>query len=260
MYATERQELTRRLLADEGRVSVIDLSERFDVSTETIRRDLDRLEETGLLRRVHGGAVAPERISTAEPSLAERTVRSGAAKSAIARRALDALGEGFRGSVFFDAGTTTGAVAALFASGAVDRGIEVVTHALTVGNALAAGGDDVRLTVIGGRVRGRTAAAVGAETVRAVQGMRPDVAFVGTNGISADFGLSTPDPDEAAVKTAIVGAARRVVVVADADKHERELLVGFAPLSDIDVLVTDAQPPAALSTALADAGVQVWLP
>ena len=115
------------------------------------------------------------------------------------------------------------------------------------------------LTVIGGRVRGLTAAAVGADTVRAIEAMRPDVAFVGTNGLSAAFGLSTPDPDEAAVKRAIVRSARRVVVVADADKLGRELLVGFAPLSDIDVLVTDAAPDGELSAALADADVEVWL-
>ena len=86
-----------------------------------------------------------------------------------------------------------------------------------------------------------------------------DVAFIGTNGISASFGLSTPDPDEAAVKSAIVRAARRVVVVADAEKLGRELLVSFAPLDAIDVLVTDAAPDAELTAALSDAEVEVWL-
>ena len=93
----------------------------------------------------------------------------------------------------------------------------------------------------------------------ALEGLRPDVAFVGTNGVSAGFGLSTPDPDEAAVKRAIVRSARRVVVVADSDKLGRELLVSFAPLTQVDVLVTDAAPDAPLATALADADVEVWL-
>ena len=73
------------------------------------------------------------------------------------------------------------------------------------------------------------------------------------------FGLSTPDPDEAAVKSAIVRAARRVVVVADADKLGNELLVSFAPLEAIDVLVTDAAPDPVLAAALSDAQVEVWL-
>ncbi|GAB2853681.1 hypothetical protein GCM10027024_32070 [Microbacterium insulae] len=199
-----------------------------------------------------------DRESTAEPALAERLQRHSAAKSAIGRRALDALGGGFRGSVYLDAGTTTAAVAGALAPRLGDGGIEVVTHALTLAHALASV-PNAALTVIGGRVRGLTAAAVGADTARTIEGLRPDVAFLGTNGVSAGFGLSTPDPDEAAVKRAIVRAARRVVVVADADKHDRELLVGFAPLEDVDVLVTDAPPGPELSAALADAGVEVWL-
>jgi DeoR family fructose operon transcriptional repressor len=115
------------------------------------------------------------------------------------------------------------------------------------------------LSLIGGRVRGLTAAAVGADTVRAIESLRPDVAYIGTNGVSASFGLSTPDPDEAAVKRAIVRSARRVVVVADADKFGAELLVGFASLRDIDVLVTDTAPDGDLAEALADAEVEVWL-
>jgi DeoR family fructose operon transcriptional repressor len=258
MYATERHEQIELALATQGRVSVVELADRFEVTTETIRRDLDHLESIGALRRVHGGAVGRERASTREPSVAERLEHHGGAKAAIGARALDALGAGFRGSVFLDAGTTTAAVAASLAPRLAAEPIEVVTHSLTLGHALAAV-PGASLSLIGGRVRGLTAAAVGADTVNAIGALRPDVAFVGTNGLSAEFGLSTPDPDEAAVKRAIVAAARRVVVVADSEKFGAELLVGFAPLRDIDVLVTDAAPDAELAAALADAGVEVWL-
>ena len=258
MYATERRKLIERLILDDGRVSVLDLADRFEVTTETVRRDLDQLEATGTLRRVHGGAVAPERESTAEASIAQRLQRQGAAKTAIGRRAMAAIGPDFRGSVFLDAGTTTNAVAAQLAPRLANSAIEIVTHSLTLAHALAAA-PNASLTLIGGRVRGLTAAAVGADTVRAIEAIRPDVAFIGTNGVSADFGLSTPDPDEAAVKRAIVRSARRVVVVADAEKLGRDLLVGFAALTDVDVLVTDAAPDAELSAALAEADVEVWL-
>jgi DeoR family fructose operon transcriptional repressor len=263
MYAVERQQRIEQILVEEGRVAVVDLARRFDVTTETVRRDLGVLEEAGSLVRVHGGAVAKDADSTSEPTVIERAGRHGAAKNAIAERALTALGPGFHGSVFIDAGTTTAAVAAglserLSAVQPSGRPIEAVTHSLTIAPALAAT-DDVSLTVIGGRIRGITAAAVGVETVNAIRRLRPDVAFIGTNGVSAEFGLSTPDPDEASVKSAIVQSARRVIVVADASKHDRELLVTFASLEDIDVLVTDAEPPAALGAALADAGVEVWI-
>lgn len=264
MYAVERQQLIERILLDEGRVAVVDLARRFDVTTETVRRDLGALEEAGTLVRVHGGAVAKDADSTNEPTLSERTLRHGAAKQAIALRALGALGDGFRGSVFIDAGTSTAAVATALAArlAVTSEGgrehVEAVTHSLTSAPALAAA-EGISLTVIGGRIRGVTAAAVGAEAVTAIGRLRPDIAFVGTNGLSAGFGLSTPDPDEASIKSAIVRAARMVVVVADASKLERELLVTFAALSDIDVLVTDAEPAHELAAALADAGVEVWV-
>lgn len=264
MYAMERQQLIERILLDEGRVGVVDLARRFSVTTETVRRDLGVLEETGALVRVHGGAVAKDADSMNEPTLLERTQRHGPAKQAIAARALHALGESFHGSVFIDAGTTTAAVAEQLAARLTlapetsRERVEVVTHSLTIAPALAAT-EGVSLTVIGGRIRGVTAAAVGADAVAAIGRLRPDIAFVGANGISADFGLSTPDPDEASIKAAIVGAARKVVVVADASKNDRELLVTFAGLDDIDVLVTDAEPAPALAAALADAGVEVWV-
>lgn len=260
MYAMERQQLIERLLVDDGRVSVIDLARRFEVTTETVRRDLDQLERSGALRRVHGGAVARERDSLAEPTFAERTGVRTQAKAAIARRALDVISDRFHGSLYFDAGTTTHAVAIQLADHLVLTAgqVEIVTHAMPLANTLA-GAPDADVTVIGGRIRTATAAAVGADTVRAIERLRPDIAFLGTNGISASFGLSTPDPDEAAVKSAIVRAARRVVVVADADKLGTELLVSFAPLSEIDVLVTDAAPDAGLAAALSEADVEVWL-
>ena len=111
MYATERQQLIEQLITTEGRVVVIDLARRFGVTTETVRRDLDQLESAGLVRRVHGGAVARTRVSTAETSFVERTQRRTDAKLAIAARALDAIGTHGDGSVYIDAGTTTAALA-----------------------------------------------------------------------------------------------------------------------------------------------------
>lgn len=259
MYATERQQQIEHLVATDGRVAVVDLARRFGVTSETVRRDLDQLEDLGAIRRVHGGAVSRSRVSTAEPSIAERSLRHSAAKKAIAACTIENLASDLTGSLYLDAGTTTAAIATQLIKRAADSGspLEVVTHSMTVAHLLA-GATNLQLTAIGGRVRGLTAAAVGAQTVQAIEGLRPDIAILGTNGISAAFGLSTPDPDEAAVKRAIVRSARRVIVVADSEKFDAELLVSFAGLGDIDVLVTDGPVPAALATALNDADVEVW--
>jgi len=259
MYATERQQLIEHLIATEGRVAVVELARTFGVTTETVRRDLDQLESAGAIRRVHGGAVARSRASTSESSITERAGRRTEAKLAIADRAMAAIPPGFEGSVYVDAGTTTAALGRLLmARPAEQTPLEIVTHSMTVAHLLA-GAPALSLTAIGGRVRGITAAAVGAQTVDAVSRLRPDVAFVGTNGLSAGFGLSTPDPDEAAVKTAILAAARRVIVLADSEKFDAELLVSFGRLDDVDVLVTDAQPAGFLADEIAAADMEVWV-
>lgn len=261
MYATERQIAIERQLTSQGRVSVVELARAFDVTTETVRRDLDALERAGALRRVHGGAVALDRTSTVETAVAERGLQRGAEKADIATRALAAIPSGFRGSIFVDAGTTTAAFARALGDHlrAVGATAEIVTHAVPIAAELGARGD-LALSVIGGRVRGLTAAAVGSSTVRAIEALRPDVAVIGTNGIAAPFGLSTPDPEEAAVKQAIVASARRVIVLADSSKAGEEYLVRFARLEDVDVVVTDAPLPDDLADALAVAGAEVWLP
>lgn len=258
MYATERHTIIERLLHDDSRVTVVDLAERFGITPETVRRDLDHLETAGILRRVHGGAVPADNASTSEPSLSDRREQHSAAKAAIGRRARSLIPPGFDGSIFFDAGSTTAAAAGELADDLSGGSIEVVTHSLAIAHPLSELAH-VSLTLIGGRLRGLTSAAVGAGTVRSIEGMRPDIAIVGVNGMSADFGLSTPDVDEAAVKTAIVRSARRMVVVADAGKFDRESLVSFATLRDIDVLVTDEQPTGTLAEALRDADVEVRL-
>lgn len=259
MYATERQDAIAATLQSAGRVSVADLAEHFDVTTETVRRDLDALESAGLLRRVHGGAVPVGRSSVVELSVAEREVQHNTAKAAIARAAMRLVPPSFTGSIALDAGTTCAAVAAELArwepatSGAT---ITVITNSVPIASTLQHS-EHVELHLLGGRVRGVTSAAVGTATVEQIGALRPDIAFVGTNGLSAGFGLSTPDEYEAAVKAAYVLAARRSVVVADAAKHGLEALMRFARLDEIDTVVTDEQPPADLAGALAEADVEV---
>ena len=259
MYATERQAHISRRLAERGRVSVVALADDLGVTPETIRRDLDALEQEGSLRRVHGGAVPLRSGGIAEPSIAERMTVNADAKQLIAHRALDLITDGYRGAVVFDAGSTVGAVAEALGDRVAVTGakLDVVTHAVPVAHTLSLL-TDVDLTVLGGQVRGLTAAAVGTATLTALDSLRPDLAFIGTNGVSADFGLSTPDPAEAAVKAAIVRAARRTVLVADQSKFGIESLVRFANLADVDILVTDAPPDDELAAALAAADVEVW--
>lgn len=252
MFAEERYNRIAALVASEGRVTVAQLAARFNITKETVRRDLDLLEKDGLLRRVHGGAVPVTSASTIELSLTSREDRNQAEKARIAKAALAMLPE--EGSIVLDGGTTTGNLASLLAQEPVEQRL-VITHSIPVAHTLIGSGQQVEF--IGGRVRGLTSACVGSGTASRYRTFRPDIGLIGTNGVHPQFGLSTPDPEEASVKAAIVQSARRVIVLADSSKLNEEALVGFADLSDIDALITDAQPSPELTRALADADVDL---
>ena len=264
MFAEERQQLIVGLITASGRASVTDLAERFSITTETVRRDLAALEAAGSVRRVHGGAVSPDRFSTNEESILVRTDQRQPEKTRIAEAALALIPQDRTGSILIDAGSTTEALAELLAArtaaAAAISGpaaeLVVITHSLPIAAKLS-GEPGIALHLLGGKVRGITQAAVGQSTVEAARRIRPDIAFIGTNGIHAAFGLSTPDPEEAAVKAAFVQSARRIVVLADASKLDAETLVQFASLKDLDTLITDTKPSQDLADALADAGVEV---
>ncbi|SEB46302.1 DeoR/GlpR family DNA-binding transcription regulator [Arthrobacter woluwensis] len=257
MFAEERHSTIADLLTAHGRVTVTELAQRFTITPETVRRDLALLEEQGELRRVHGGAVAVDRGSTAETSVPERLATHSEQKQRIAAAAFALLPRTSAASIVLDAGTTTEALAGLIAQRDADApALLVLTNSIPIAAALS-DTPGVALHILGGKVRGVTQAAVGAGTVAELRNVRPDIAFVGTNGIHADFGLSTPDPEEAAVKTAFVQAARRTVVLADASKLDAETLVRFATLEDVDTLVTDGTPSLELAEALSTAEAEV---
>ena len=253
MYAEERQRAIADQVRAHGRASVTALADRFDVTSETVRRDLAVLERSGSVQRVPGGAVKAGTVEVVnELGLAQRESSHTAEKAAIARAAIRFLpSDG--GSVIFDAGTTTYQAAKLLPA---DRRLTVISTSLQLGQALTAH-ERATLLMVGGRVRGLTQAAVGAETVAALGKMRASVAFVGTNGISEGHGLSTPDAEEASVKSAIVAAAQRVVVLADSSKMGREDFSSFAPLDEVDVLITDDGIDPEFSAALSAHGIEV---
>ena len=252
MYAEERQQAIAQLVAECGSVSVADLATEFVVTTETVRRDLSLLERAGLLRRVHGGAIPAGALASIEAALSDRDAANTRQKDEIARAALAQLPAG-EATILIDAGSSTARLAALLPT---DRQLVVITHAVSVAARLA-GLPHVSLHLLPGRVRPSTQAAVGADTVAALQRLRADIAFLGTNGISVSHGFSTPDLEEAATKRALVQAARRTVVLADASKFGTETTQRFAGLGEIDVVVTDQGADRATCAELTAHGLEV---
>lgn len=259
MYGSERRRHITETLAASGRVTVADLASGLDVSTETIRRDLSVLETEGHLERTHGGAVPAVPGGRVERTLAARRGENVAAKSAIGRAALRLLPTA-GGSILLDAGSTTASLAEALGEARPDGPeLALFTNSVPLADSLHRSGAP-GLHVLGGAVRGLTGACVGAPVLRALDAIRVDVAFLGTNGLNAERGLTTQDPDEAAVKAAMCRAARRVAVLADSSKFGHEFLVSFAGLDQLDVLVTDVPPTGQLAAALRDRGIEVVLP
>jgi DeoR family fructose operon transcriptional repressor len=199
---------------------------------------------------VHGGAIPVERLGF-EPAVAARDAVMTSEKERIAKAALAELPDG--GAIIIDAGTTTSRLAEAIP---MDRELTVIVNAPPLATMLAAR-PNLAVIILGGRVRGRTLATVDDWGMSPLRNMFVDVAFMATNGLSPERGLTTPDPAEAAVKRAMIAAARRTILLADHTKVGNDYLARFANLSDIDLLITDTGLDAELGDELEQAGLRV---
>jgi DeoR family fructose operon transcriptional repressor len=248
--ASSRQSAILGTLRTRGQLRAVKMAEELGVTHETIRKDLLTLEAHGLLRRVHGGAVPVESLSF-EPAIDARTSMVEE-KQRIAAAATEFLPPS--GAILLDSGTTTLALAANLPPGS---SLIAITNALPIALALMT---HPQLTVhlLGGRIRSATMATVDSWALRNLTEVQADVAFVGANAFSLEHGLSTPDSAEAAVKSAMVKAARLTVLLADHTKFGRDAVFRYADLDVIDVLVTDKGMSASDAQALeSEAGIEV---
>lgn len=233
-----------------GSVDVADLARRFEVTTETIRRDLSDLQQRQLLCRVHGGAVPVERHHH-EPMVDARDMQNATEKLRIGREAIREVPE--QGSVIIDSGSTGQRFGEVFP---VDRRVHVVTNSLITASTLARRGV-AELTVLGGGVRTNTFAMVDASTVAAVRALRVDVLFISCDGLSFQRGLTTPYREESLVKRVMIESARRVVAIVDQSKFGNDQMFSFASLDEIDVLITDTRVDDDTVTVLAEHDLEV---
>jgi DeoR family transcriptional regulator, fructose operon transcriptional repressor len=230
----ERHRQIHRLALKNGSVDVSELALHFEVTTETIRRDLSELQERGLVRRVHGGAVPVEQHHH-EPMVDARDMLNAAEKLAIGRLASLEVPRG--GTIVIDSGSTGQRLAEVLS---VEADAHVMTNSLVTALTLSRRGVK-QLSVLGGSVRTNTFAMVDAQTIEAVRAMRVDVLFISCDGLSLNRGLTTPYREEHLVKRAMIESARRVVALVDHSKFGNDQTFCFAGLHEIDVLVTDSR-------------------
>ncbi|MET7419378.1 DeoR/GlpR family DNA-binding transcription regulator [Dactylosporangium sp. NPDC005555] len=243
--------LTR--VSGSGSIDAGALASEFGVSTATIRRDLQTLEDQKLLARTHGGAVATSPSSVlAEVPVRYRTGRHREAKARIAQRAFDLLPHGPL-TLGLTGGTTTHLLARLLAT-RVD--LTVVTNAVNIAAELALR-PRLKLIMTGGVTRTQSYELVGPIADRTLNGLHLQVAVIGVDGITATGGLTTHDDIEAHTNATMLRRAAHVIVVADGSKIGRDCLATIAPLTGAVTLITDPSADEAALTAIQATGVRV---
>lgn len=251
MLAEERRIQLLEWSRKEGRVDAVDAASRLNVAIETVRRDLDTLQRRGLLRRVHGGAIALNRLPH-ESSWAERRVSNVDAKGRIAELAAQQLPD--EGAVFIDGGTTTEMLTPFLRN---RPNLLVITNSIPLGNQVADSGTPVHL--LSGRLRPTTLSALGSRTLEDIASFRAQLVMLGSNGVDPQMGFTTSDPEEAAVKRALIAYSQEKIVLADSTKFGSVFPAAFALAEDIDRLITDMEAPQSAIDAFVQAGVEVVL-
>lgn len=245
----DRQKRIASLIRERGVMRASELTDLFGVTDETIRRDLAHLAEVGIVRRLHGGAVAEH---TREESNFDRRRREHQAeKVAIARAAAAYITDG--STIIIDSGTTTVQLARELKD---RRDLVVVTNAVTNAVELM---DNPNVTVVltGGVIRPATFGAVGEMAVANLSELRVDQVYLAISGISIEGGLTYPSFEEAAVKRAMIASASEVILLVDSSKFGRDSMVRVAPLELVTRIITDPGVDRQMVDHLHDIGVEL---
>ena len=247
---TRRQQQLVELLAARGHLTVDELAEYFSVSDDTVRRDLQLLEQRKRVLRTHGGAVATGFLVHRETAFSQRCQTQAAAKSRIGKAAAELISDGE--TLIVNGGSTTFAFAASLGT---RRNLTVVTNNLAIPPVLMLEAVQ-EIHIIGGLYRVNLASTIGS-LARQTGGISVDTAVLGVSGMTAQKGISTSVLDETSMVAEMISSAGRTIILADATKFGRNAFGHIAPLTAINVLVTDAPPPDDLAQALGEVKVEI---
>ena len=231
LYLSIRHAEIVDLAREQGRVLVDELAERFDVSPQTIRKDLNELCNERQLTRIHGGAVFPS--GTENVQYEQRRQIAANEKAAIGAAAAERIAD--NSSLFINIGTTTEAVGEALLG---HEGLLVITNNINVANKMRVY-PKFEVIIAAGVVRASDGGIVGEAAVDFISQFKVDVAVIGASAIDADGALLDFDFREVKVAQAIIENARQVILVADATKFERTAPVRIAQMSQVDMLITD---------------------
>jgi len=252
MNSNPRQITLLKVVQELGSVTVEQLAEKLGVTLQTVRRDVQRMAETGQVARFHGGVRVPS-STTENIGHQQRVSLNADAKTRIALSVAAALPNDC--SLMLNIGTTTEAIARALSK---HKGLRVITNNLNVAAILSAN-PSCEVIVVGGVVRGRDQGIVGEAAVDFIRQFKVDIALIGISGIESDGSLRDYDYREVKVSQTILSHAREVWLAADHSKFNRPAMVEVGTISQIDHLFTDASPPEPFAALLAEAQVQLHI-
>ena len=245
-FAEERRTAIMSTLEKTASVQVADLAKTFDVSTVTIRTDLDALERAGKLRRTHGGAVSLHKRLTV--SVQDQCVNVNvAAKQAIARAAIELVEDG--DSLLIDSGTTALEFVRMLD---LRQNITVITADITIADYIDESLPGVDVILLGGTLRKGHRYLYGPLTIAGVRALHPDKAFICPISLVPKRGFMTNYEQMAEVKTAFLQVARTSIALVDAAKIDASGLIQFAGINEVDAIVMDRDPEGAVTQTVAE--------
>lgn len=251
LFAEERQAQILKTLKAEHKVFVPALCELFDVSPVTIRNDLNYMQEKGLLKRTHGGAVLKSKIGY-EENVAEKLSKNQRQKEKIAELAVNYVEDG--DIIALDTGTTMLAFAKKLTE---KKNLTIVTNDLNIAAYFDSNKEDITVILLGGVLRKKHGCTLGGMTLNGLEGLRVDKCFLATNGLTAEFGLSTPDMNHAEVKKKLAGIGEQTILLCDSDKIGRNVFVKIMDVTKIDILITDSGIDETEAQKLEELGVEI---
>jgi len=254
MLAANRYEEIMKLLNKDRFVKVSQLSKLFNVSEETVRRDLDKLEKDGLLKKLHGGAV-PVNITSVNniKPIKERIEENISEKSVIAKLAYDLIEDG--DTLILDTGSSILHLARILD----EKNVTVITNDVSIAYELSQK-ENVNLIITGGNLKPNSYTIIGPECEKAIASFNVNKLFLSTSGIKLQQGLTTSNKTDAHIKQRMIASADKTICLADHSKFGKVALVTFADISDLDMIVTDCKPDNSYLEALSNMKVQLVTP
>ncbi len=251
LIPAKRHKKILEILSSEGSVRVDDLTQLFLVSDMTIRRDLDILEKKGRLERTHGGAIKIHYVM-GESLYSEKNQANRSSKEAIGRKTAQLIEDGE--TVFINGGSTTRQVILHLA---YRKEVHVVTNNIAAALSLPED-SDLDLILVGGQFRRQSGCTVGDFALRVLDEIMPTRAVIGADGISLKSGITSPNPQEAALTRWMIERTRgQIILVADYKKIARVTSFFTSPLDLVDILVTDQIPDTNVCPDFEEAGIKI---